>query len=146
MTMFAPHRETVEAFKDCMNRGADRDTYGSLLAEDVVVHTPLGQDRHGREAVVEGSRAFFAQASAVRYDEVFSGPTHHAVTFRVQVGDAAIDGMDKIRLNADGKIAEVTIWWRTVPDAVKLQRALAAAFGVQPWELRTDGAGTDAMR
>jgi hypothetical protein len=52
--------------------------------------------------------------------------------------------MDKILLNADGKIAEVTIWWRTVPDAVELQRALAVAFGVQPWELHTDGAGTDA--
>jgi hypothetical protein len=59
-----------------MNGGADRDTYGGLLAEDVVAHTPLGQHRYGREAVVDGSKAFFPQATAVQYDEVFSGPTH----------------------------------------------------------------------
>lgn len=137
MTSFAPHRETVEAFIDCMNNGADKDTYAGLLAEDVVLHGPLGQERSGRDAIVAGSRAFFARATSVRYDEVLSGPTHHVVTFRVQVGDAAIDGMDKILLDSDGKIAEVTIWWRTVPAAVEMQRALADVFGVQPWELRT---------
>ncbi|MGV0700639.1 hypothetical protein [Mycolicibacter sinensis] len=41
MTTFAPHRETVEAFVDCMNGGADKDALSGILAEDVVLHSPL---------------------------------------------------------------------------------------------------------
>jgi hypothetical protein len=43
-----------------------------------------------------------------------------------------------VRLDADGKIAEVTIWWRPLPAGVALQRNLADALGMQPWELRTE--------
>jgi hypothetical protein len=139
MTTFAPHRETLEAFKDCMNNGADKDTFASLFAEDVVLHGPLGQERSGRDIVVAGSQSLFGRATSDKYDEVFSGPTSHAVRYRLQVGDAAIDGIYQALLNAEGKIAEVTIWWRTVPDAVELQRALAAGLGTQPWELRMNG-------
>jgi hypothetical protein len=54
MTTFAPHRETLESFKDCMNGGADKETFNSLFAEDVVLHGPLGQERSGRDVVVAG--------------------------------------------------------------------------------------------
>jgi hypothetical protein len=58
------------------------------------------------------------------------------VRYRLEVGGAGIDGIYQVRLNEEGKIAEVTIWWRTVPDAVELQRALADIWGMEPWELR----------
>ena len=54
------------------------------------------------------------------------------------------NGTDGIRREADsvgtldGKIAEVTIWWRPLPAGVALQRSLADALGMQPWELRTE--------
>ena len=137
MTSFAPHRETVEAFMACMNGGVDTEVYASLLAEDVVLNGPLGQQRTGRDAVVAGSKALLSQASTVRYEEVFSGATHHCVNFRLEFGDVGIDGMDKLSLNEEGKIAEVTIWWRTIPDAVEMQRAVCGIWGVEPWELRT---------
>jgi hypothetical protein len=47
--------------------------------------------------------------------------------------------MDYILLDADGKIAEVTIWWRPLPSAVEMQGHLALLVGMQPWELRTKG-------
>jgi hypothetical protein len=47
--------------------------------------------------------------------------------------------MDYALLDADGKIAEVTIWWRPVPSAVEMQGRLAHVLGMQPWELRTNG-------
>jgi hypothetical protein len=40
--------------------------------------------------------------------------------------------MDYILLDADGKIAEVTIFWRPLPSGVALQRNLADALGMQP--------------
>ena len=42
-------------------------------------------------------------------------------------------------IDAEGKIAEVTIWWRPLPSGVEMQRNLANALGMQPWELRTNG-------
>ena len=42
-------------------------------------------------------------------------------------------------LDADGKIAEVNIFYRTLPAGVALQRNLSAVTGMPPWELRTNG-------
>ncbi len=41
MTTFAPHRDTLEAFVDCINSGADKDTLTRLLAEDVRALRPV---------------------------------------------------------------------------------------------------------
>jgi hypothetical protein len=139
MTTFAAHRETMEAFRDCMNSGSDRETFSNLFAEDVVLHGPLGQERVGRDIVVAGSQSLFGRATSDKYGEVFSGTDTHCVRYRLEVGGAGIDGIYQARLNDEGKIVEVTIWWRTVPDAVALQRAVADIWGQEPWELRTGG-------
>ena len=68
-----------------------------------------------------------------------SGETHHAAHFRLQVGHAAVNGIFFVLLDADGKIAEVSIFYRTLPAGVALQRNLADVIGMQPWELRTNG-------
>jgi hypothetical protein len=35
-------------------------------------------------------------------------------------------------LDADGKVAEVTIWWRPLPSAVEMQGHIAHVVGTQP--------------
>jgi ketosteroid isomerase-like protein len=140
MTTFAPHRDTLESFADCMHGGADKDTLTRLLAEDVVLHSPLGGEPvTGREAAVETIQTVNRLADDDSYKEVLSGETHHAAFYRLQIGDAAVDGMLYVLLDADGKIAEVTIFWRSLPSGVELQRNIADALGMQPWELRTNG-------
>jgi hypothetical protein len=140
MTTFAPHRDTVEFFVDCMHGGADKDALAGILAEDVVLYSPLGDEpTTGREAVLEAMRGVGAGAADLTYKEVLSGETHHAAYFRLQVEDTVVDGMDYILLDADGKIAEVTIWWRPLPSGVQMQRNLAGLLGMQLWELRTHG-------
>ena len=57
MTTFAPHRDTVEVFVDSMHGGADKDALSGILAEDVVMYGPLGDEPlTGREAVLEAMR------------------------------------------------------------------------------------------
>jgi hypothetical protein len=137
MTTFAAHRDTVESFVDAMHGGADEDALSSILAEDVVMYGPLSDEPvTGREAVLEAMRGI-GGAADLRYEEVLTGETHHAAYFRLQVEDTVVDGMDYIRLDADGKIAEVTIWWRPLPSGVQMQGHLAGFLGMQPWELRT---------
>jgi hypothetical protein len=130
----------LESFVDCIHGGADEDTLTRLLAEDVVLYGPFGDEPvTGREAAVQAIQTVNRLADDDTYMEVLSGDTHHAAHFRLQVGDAAVNGMLYVLLDADGKVAEVTIFWRPLPSGVALQRNLADALGMQPWELRTNG-------
>ena len=139
MTTFAPHRDTLESFVDCIHGGADKDTLTRLLAKNVRLYGPFGDEPvTGREAAVETIKAVNRLSSDDTYLEVLSGETHHAAHFRLHVGDAAVNGIFFVLLDADAKIAEVTIFWRPLPDGVELQRELADALGMQPWELRTN--------
>ena len=140
MTTFAPHRDAVQFFIDCMHGGADKDAIAGCLAEDVVLYSPLGDEPlTGREPVAEAMRTVGTMAADLTYKEVLSGETHHAVYFRLQFEDTVVNGMDYILLDADGKIAEVTIWWRPLPSAVEMQGHLSGLLGMQPWELRMNG-------
>jgi hypothetical protein len=139
MTTFAPHRDTVEFFVDAMHGGADEDALTSILAEDVVLYGPLSDEPlTGREAVLEAMRGVGAVAADLTYSEVLSGETHHAAYFRLQIDDTVVNGMDYILLDADGKIVEVTIWWRPLPAGVDMQGHLAGLLGMQQWELLTE--------
>jgi hypothetical protein len=91
----------------------------------------------GREGVTAAIQDLSAVATDLSYKEVLSGETHHAAFFRLQINDTTVDGMDYIRLDADGKIAEITIFWRPLPSAVEMQARLATRSGSQPRELRT---------
>ena len=139
MTTFAPHRSTLESFVDCIHGGVDEDVLSSLLAESVALYGPFGDEPvTGRETAVRTIKAVNGLSSDDTYMEVLSGETHHAAHFRLQVGDAAVNGIFLVLLDADGKIAEVNIFYRTLPAGVALQRNLADAIGMPPWELHTD--------
>lgn len=140
MTTFAPHRDTLESFVDCIHGGADTGVLTRLLAEGIVLYSPLGDEPiTGREAVVQAIQTVNRLADVDSYEEVLSGDTHHAAFFRLRVGDAGISGIFHILPGADGKITEVTIFWRPLPSGVELQRNLAEALGMPRWELRTNG-------
>jgi hypothetical protein len=77
MTTFAPHRDTVEFFVDCMHGGAHKDALSGILAEDVVLYGPLGDEPvTGRGAVLEAMRTVGTVAADLVYKEVLSGQTH----------------------------------------------------------------------
>jgi hypothetical protein len=139
MTALAPHRDAVDMFIDCMHGGADQEALSSILAEDVVLYGPLGDEPlTGREAVFNAIRTVGAVATDLTYKEVLSGETHHAAHFRLQIDDTVVDGMDYFLLDADGKITELTIWWRPLPAGVEMQGHLAGLLRTQPWKLLTE--------
>jgi hypothetical protein len=140
VTTFAQHRATVESFVDCMHSGAEKGALARILAENVVLVGPLSDEPLiGREAVTAAIQGVSAVAGNLTYTEILSGESHHAAFFRLQVDGRAVDGMDYILLDADGEIAEVTIFWRPLPAGVEMQARLAPLVGMRPWELRTTG-------
>ena len=126
MTTFAQHRAAFESFLDCVQGGAGKDAIAGCLAENVVLIGPLSDEPlTGREAVAEAIQTVYTLAADLTYEEVLSGETHHAAFFRLQIEDTVVNGMDYALLDADGKIAEVTIFWRPLPSAVEMQGHLA---------------------
>lgn len=83
----------------------------------------------GARAVTQAIQTVGTVAADLTYKEVLSGPTHHSAHFRLQIEDTVVNGMDYFVLDADGKIAEVTIWWRPLPAAVEMQGHLAQLRG-----------------
>lgn len=139
MTTFAPHREVLESFVDCINGGADQGTLAGLLAKDVRLYGPFSDEPIvGRETAVDTIKTVNGLSSDDTYLEVLSGETHHAAHFRLQVGDAAVNGIFMVLPDADGLIAEVSIFYRTLPAGVALQRNLSQVTGMPAWELRTN--------
>ena len=132
MAGLAPNRASIESFIDCMHSGADKDALARVLAEDVVLISPLNDEPLiGRDAVTAAIQTVSEAAADLTYKEVLSGETHHAASFRLRIEDTSVDGMDYILLDADGKIAEVTIFWRPLPPAVEMQGHLARLLGMQ---------------
>jgi hypothetical protein len=139
MTTFAQHRAAFKSFLDCVQGGAGKEAIAGCLAENVVLIGPLSDEPlTGRKAVAEAIQTVHTLAADLTYEEVLSGETHHAAFFRLQIEGTVVNGMDYALLDADGKIAEVTIWWRPLPSAVEMQGHLARVVGLQPWELRTN--------
>ena len=140
MATFAEHPAAIESFIDCMHSGADKDALARVLAENVVLISSLDDaPLTGREAVTAAIQTVNKVATDLTYKEVLTGETHHAAFFRLQIKDTVVNGMDYILLDADGKIAKVTIFWRPLPSGVEMQGHLAQLLGMQSWELRTEG-------
>jgi hypothetical protein len=95
MTTFAQHRATVESFVDCIHSGAEKDALARVLAENVVLFSPLSDEPLvGREAVTQAIQTAGTGAADLTYKEVLSGPTHHSSHFRLQIEDIVVNGMD----------------------------------------------------
>jgi hypothetical protein len=126
--------ETTARFRAAVEN-ADLDAAGELLAPEIVFHSPvtfhpfLGRDTV-RRLLGEVAKVF----EDFRYtDEVAAGDVH-ALIFRARVGDREIEGLDLLRIGADGLIADFTVMLRPLSALVPFAQAMAervAAAGLE---------------
>jgi limonene-1,2-epoxide hydrolase len=121
MTPTATHhafRAAVEA--------QDIDAAIATLAPDVVFHSPaVFHEYRGRETVGGLLRLVAATFEDFRYtDELSSGAGVEALVFRARVGDKELEGLDLLRLGADGLIADFTVMVRPLSGLIALAQAL----------------------
>lgn len=115
-----------------------------MFAENAVLNSPLGYEPLiGRESVVEAKQKVHRLAD-LTYKEILSGETHHAASFRLQIEDTVVNGMDYARVDADGKIAEVTIWWRPLPSASRCKGTLCKSSDCSPGNCARTGSEDDS--
>jgi hypothetical protein len=126
--------ETAARFRAAVEN-ADLDAAGELLAPEIVFHSPVTFHPFvGRDTV----RRLLGEVAQVfedfRYtDEVAAGDVH-ALIFRAHVGDREIEGLDLLRIGADGLIADFTVMLRPLSALLPFAQAMAervAAAGLE---------------
>ncbi len=103
--MAHPFRSAVEA--------RDHDAMTATLAENVQFHSPVAfRPFDGREATAGVLAAIMSVFEDFEYtDELESGDTV-ALLFRARVGEKAVQGIDYLKHDEEGRIAEFTVMLR----------------------------------
>lgn len=114
------------AFRDAVEAG-DIDAATALLADDVVFRSPaVFKPYEGAATVSHLLRTVFGVLEDFRYtDELRDGDTH-ALIFEARVGDRSVQGLDLIREDADGRIAELTVMVRPASGLMALMQEMGA--------------------
>jgi hypothetical protein len=113
----------------------DIDAAHELFAEDIVFHSPATFHPFvGRETVMQLLSLVAQTFEGFRYTDELEGDGAHALIFRASIGGREIEGLDLLRLDADGLIADFTVMLRPLSGLVPFAQAMGekvAAAGLQ---------------
>jgi hypothetical protein len=116
-----PFREAVER--------ADLDAAVALLAEGVVFRSPaVFKPYEGRETVATILRTVFGVFEDFHYTDELDGDGVHGLLFDARVGERSLQGIDLLRPDADGQIAEFTVMIRPASGLVALAERMGPAL------------------
>jgi hypothetical protein len=106
----------------------DLDALTAALAPDVVFRSPVVyRPYEGREVVARVLEAATRVFEGFEYVHRLDAGEWHALIFRARVGDREVDGLDLVRIDADGLVSELTVMVRPMSGV----QALAIAMGEQ---------------
>ena len=117
--------------------GSDPDALRAALADDVVFRSPVvfrpyeGKDLVGT-ILTEGAMKVF---SDFRYIDRFEDGDSAALVFEARVGDREVQGLDLLRFDDDGLVAELTVMVRPMSGLHALADAMGREFerlGISP--------------
>ena len=113
-----------EAFRTAVESG-DLDGMVDALAEDVVFHSPITfKPFEGRESVAMLLGVVFRTFEDFRYTDELDGNGVKALVFQAKVGDKQVEGLDLLRFDGAGKIADFTVMVRPLSAAMALAEAV----------------------
>ena len=121
-------------FRDAVER-SDLEAISSLLAEDVVFHSPVTFHPFvGREDVSRVLELVSQTFENFRYTDELTVDGAEALVFRASVGDRELEGIDLLRFDDAGLIRDFTVFVRPMSGLVPLAQAMGekvAAAGLQ---------------
>jgi hypothetical protein len=121
-------------FRELVQNG-DVDGIGELFAEDIVFHSPITFHPFlGRETVARLIGQVAQVFEDFRYTDELEGDGTHALIFRASVAGRELEGIDLLRFDAQGLIADFTVLVRPMSGLVPFAEAMAeraAAAGLQ---------------
>jgi hypothetical protein len=103
----------------------DLEAMGEALADDVVFHSPITfKPFEGRESVSMLLGVVFRTFEDFRYTDELDRDDVKALVFKARVGDKEIEGLDLLRIDGEGKIADFTVMVRPLSGAMALADAV----------------------
>jgi hypothetical protein len=116
---------------------ADPEAVFACLADDVVFHSPaVHRPYRGRASVSALLRCVFDTLEDFRYtDELHADDGTATLVFRARVGDREVEGIDLLRFDDDGRIADFTVMVRPASGLMALVQAMGPkvdAAGITP--------------
>ncbi|HEU4393888.1 MAG TPA: nuclear transport factor 2 family protein [Solirubrobacterales bacterium] len=101
------------------------------LREDVVLHSPiLFRGFEGRDVVSQVLTHVAATLEDLTYtDELVEGDTV-CLRFKARVGDRELEGIDFLELDADGRVAELTVFMRPLSAINAFNEQMSERLGV----------------
>ena len=125
---------TAAAFRDAVER-LDIEAARELLAPDIVFHSPVTFHPFVGRDTVMGLLSLVAQTfEDFRYTDELSVDGAHALIFRASVAGRELEGIDLLRLDEQGLIADFTVMVRPLSGLIPFAQAMgekAAAAGLE---------------
>lgn len=116
------------AFRAAIERG-DIDAAVDLLADGVTFNSPVVfKPYEGRETVTAILRSAFGIFEDFRYTDELESDGVTALIFDARVGDRALQGMDLLRMDGDGRIADFTVMIRPLTGLMALADRMGKAL------------------
>jgi hypothetical protein len=120
----------VADFRAAVEAG-DHPAMVAALAPDVVFNSPIKhRPFEGREAVAVVLGAVVQTFEDFRYTDELSAERTSALVFRARVGDRDLEGIDILRFDDDGLIADFTVMVRPLTGAIALSEAVGEKLGI----------------
>jgi hypothetical protein len=125
---------TAELFRAAVER-KDIDALAELFAQEIVFHSPVTFHPFiGRETVTRLLGLVAQVFQDFRYTDELQADGAHGLIFRAMVGDREIEGIDLLRFDEQGLIADFTVMLRPLSALVPFAQAMgekATAAGLQ---------------
>jgi len=125
---------TAAAFRAAVER-LDIEAARELLAPDIVFHSPVTFHPFVGRDTVMGLLSLVAQTfEDFRYTDELSVDGAHALIFRASVAGRELEGIDLLRLDEQGLIADFTVMVRPLSGLSPFAQAMgekAAAAGLE---------------
>ena len=119
---------TPHPFRAAVER-ADMDAAVALLAEDVLFRSPaVFKPYEGRETVATILRTVFHVLEDFHYTDELEGEGIHGLVFDARVGDRSLQGIDLLRSDATGQIAEFTVMIRPASGLIAVAERMGPAL------------------
>lgn len=118
----------MKQFKEAVLAG-DFDAVERLLADDVRFVSPIAHKPYdGKPITAAILRGVWRVLAEFSYERELTDGQGSALVFRAKVAGLDVTGCDFIRLDDDGKIAELMVMVRPLKAAVALSEAMGAQF------------------
>jgi SnoaL-like protein len=107
----------------------DAQLLAEAMCEDVVLHSPiLFRGFEGRDVVIQVLNFVGMTLEEFTYlDDIAEGDTVF-LRFKAKVGERELEGIDLLKLDEDGRVAELTVFMRPLSAITAFNEKMAAHF------------------